>query len=128
MMLSYLSKKTISTLCHDIASMQDSHNPDGAAASHDDVTAFVLEQLRKMPGFLNRPILLATALFGISRLLLDASLFQNRQHEQPRLQVESWRSSRFGLNRDLIKFYTSLVVLALYSRQEIGSRKITGDG
>jgi hypothetical protein len=76
-MLSYLSK-TISTLCHDIASMQDSHNPDGAAASYDDVTAFVLEQLRKMPGFLNRPILLATALFGISRLLLDASLFHQQ--------------------------------------------------
>jgi hypothetical protein len=126
-MLSYLSK-TISTLCHDIASMQDSHNPDSAGASYDDVTQFVLEQLGKMPPFLSRPILLATALFGMSRLLLEGSLFHNRQHEQRRLQVESWRRSRFGPGRDLIKFYTSLVVLALYSRRETGVREIAGDG
>ena len=126
-MLSYLSK-TISTLCQDIASMHDSHNANGTGASYDDVTEFVLEQLRKMPAFLSRPILVATALFGMSRLLLEGSLFHNRQHKQRRWQVESWRSSRFGLSRDLIKFYSSLVVLALYSRKEIGSRKITGDG
>jgi hypothetical protein len=126
-MVSYLSK-TISTLCHDIASMHDFSDPDRAGASYDDVTEFVLEQLQKMPAFLSQPILLATALFGMSRFLLEGSLFYNRLPQQRRWQVESWRSSKFGLSRDLIKFYTSLVVLALYSRQEIGARKVTGDG
>jgi hypothetical protein len=126
-MLAYLSK-TISTLCRDIAVIHDDADPACVAASYDDVTEFVFEQLQKMPAFLSWPILLATAVFGMSRLLLEGSLFHNRKNEQRRLQVESWRSSRFGLSRDLIKFYTSLVVLVLYSRRQIGERETTGDG
>jgi hypothetical protein len=126
-MWSYLSK-TISTLCNDIAAMHDPTNPSRLGASYDDVTEFVLEQLQKMPTYLSRAILLATAIFGMSRLLIEGSVFHKRQYEQRRLQVESWRCSRFGPSRDLVKFYTSLVVLALYSRREIGQRKIASDG
>jgi hypothetical protein len=72
-MLPYLSK-TISTLCRDIAVSHDHSDPACVAASHDDVTEFVLEQLRKMPAFLSWPILLATAVFGVSRFLLENSL------------------------------------------------------
>jgi hypothetical protein len=126
-MLAYLSK-TISTLCCDIAVIHDNSDPACVAASYDDVTEFVFEQLRKMPAFLSQPILLATAVFGVSGLLLEGSLFHNRKHEQRRLQVQSWRSSRFGPSRDLIKFYTSLVVLVLYSRRQIGESETAGDG
>jgi hypothetical protein len=125
--MSYLSK-TISTLCCDIASMHDHSDALGAGASYDDVTEFVVEQLRKMPVFLSRPILLATAVFGVSRLLLEGSLFHNRPAHQRCLQVENWRRSRFATSRDLIKFYTSLVVLALYSRPGTAARRIEGDG
>jgi hypothetical protein len=38
---------------------------------YDDVTGFVLEQLRKMPGFLSRSFLLARAVFGMRLLLLE---------------------------------------------------------
>jgi hypothetical protein len=123
-MLAYLSK-TISTLCHDIAA---THDPVHAVVSYDDVTEFVLEQLRKMPVFLSRPILLATAFFGVSRLFVEGSLFYKRTQEQRRAQVERWRRSRFGPSRDLVRFYTCLVVLALYSRREIEARKTAGDG
>jgi len=126
-MLSYLSK-TIAALCRDIASMHDHSDPLGAGASYDDVTEFVVEQLRKMPVFLSRPILLATAVFGVSRLLLEGSLFHNRPPHHRCLQVENWRRSRFATSRDLIKFYTSLVVLALYSRPGTAARRIEGDG
>jgi len=124
-MLSYLSK-TIAALCRDIASMHDDHSDPVSAddASYDDVTEFVREQLRKMPIFLSRPILLATAVFGVSRLLLEGSLFHNRTPNQRRLQVENWRRSRFATSRDLIKFYTSLVVLALYSRPAASARRM----
>ncbi len=125
--MSYLSK-TISTLCRDIASMHDHSDPIGADASYDDVTEFVVEQLRKMPIFLSRPILLATAVFGVSRLLFECSLFHNRPRHRRCLQVENWRRSRFATSRDLIKFYTSLVVLALYSRPAAAARRIEGDG
>jgi hypothetical protein len=126
-MVSYLSK-TIAALCRDIASMHDHSDPLGAGASYDDVTEFVVEQLRKMPVFLSRPILLATAVFGVSRLLLEGSLFHNRPPHHRCLQVENWRRSRFATSRDLIKFYTSLVVLALYSRPGTAARRIEGDG
>ena len=120
-MLSYLSK-TISALCDDIANMHDTSDPGELVSSYDDVSEFVLEQLRKMPVFLSRPILFATAVFGISRLLLEGSVFHRRTPDQRRLQVEIWRRSKFGPSRDLIKFYTSLVVLALYSRNGTGAQ------
>ena len=126
-MRAYLAK-TISTLCRDIAVIHDRSDPACVAASYDDVTEFVFEQLRKMPVFLSRPILLATAFFGVSRLFVEGSLFYKRTQEQRRAQVERWRRSRFGPSRDLVKFYTSLVVLALYSRREIGTRKTASDG
>jgi hypothetical protein len=126
-MLAYLSK-TISTLCRDIAVIHDRSDPACVAASCDDVTEFVFEQLRKMPAFLSWPIVLATAVFGMSRLFLEGSLFHNRKQEQRHLQVESWRSSSFGPSRELIKFYTSLVMLVLYSRRQIGERETASDG
>ena len=126
-MLAYLSK-TIDTLCRDIAVIDDHSDPACVAASYEDVTEFVFEQLRKMPAFLSWPILFVTAVFGISRFFLEGSLFHNRKHEQRHLQVESWRRSSFGPSRELIKFYTSLVVLVLYSRRQIGNRETAGDG
>ena len=115
-MLSYLSK-TIAALCHDIAAMHDTRAADCAVVSHNDVTGFVFEQLQKMPVFLSRPVLLATAVFGLSRLFREGTVFYKRPQERRRLQVESWRHSKYGPSRDLMKFYTSLVVVALYSRQ-----------
>jgi hypothetical protein len=123
-MLPYLSK-TISTLCRDIAVSHDHSDPARVVASYDDVTEFVLEQLQKMPAFLSWPILLATAVFGVSRFLLGNSFLHGRAEEPGPLQVESWRHSRFGPRRELIKFYTSLVVLVLYSRP---GRETAGDG
>jgi hypothetical protein len=125
-MFSYLSK-TIATLCCDIAAMHDSHDPGCLVTSYEEVTGFVREQLRKMPRFLSRPILFATAVFGMSRLLLEGSVFYKNPQERRRLQVESWRRSKFGPSRDLIKFYTSLVVLALYSRYETEAKDRAGD-
>jgi hypothetical protein len=123
--LSYLSR-TIATLCGDLATMHN-RSAAGPATSYDDVTGFVLEQLRKMPFFLSQPVLLGTALFGVSRLLLEGSVFYKQPQERRHLQVERWRRSKFGPNRDLIKFYAGLVVLALYSRAEIAAGKQNGN-
>jgi hypothetical protein len=112
---SYLSN-TIAALCDAIAASHDIDATDPSMTLYDDVTAFVLEQLQKMPPFLRHPVLIATAVFGISRLLLEGSMFYKRPREQRQLQVESWRSSSFGPSRDLMKFYTSVTVLAMYSR------------
>ena len=125
-MLPYLSK-TISALCDAIAVTQDHRAAGAPATSYDDVAEFVLEQLRKMPPFLSWPVLLATSAFGMSRLLLEGSLFYKRPWERRYVQVEIWRHSRFGPCRGLIRFYSSLVVLALYSRRGIQAQERVGD-
>jgi hypothetical protein len=125
-MRSYLSK-TISALCNEIAAMHDSCSPGRAIGSYDDVIGFVLEQMRKMPVFLRYPILMVTLIFGISRLVADGSVFHMRPQQRRRLQVERWRRSKFGPIRDFIKFYTSLVVIALYSRHESGVKETASE-
>jgi hypothetical protein len=125
-MRSYLSK-TIYSLCNEIADMHDSREPGRAIGSYDDVIGFVFEELRKMPVLFRCPILMVTAIFGISRLLPEGSVFHMWPQERRRLQVESWRRSKFGPIRDLIKFYTSLVVIALYSRHETGAKETARD-
>jgi len=124
--LSCLSK-TIAALCGDLATMHDRSTAGSSAASYDDVTGFVLEQLRKMPPFLSQPVLLATSAFGMSRLLLEGSVFYKRPWQRRYVQVEIWRHSRFGPCRGLIRFYSSLVVLALYSRRGIQAQERVGD-
>lgn len=116
-MLPYLSK-TITALCDDIAAMQNNNRGAHPGASHRDVATFIFEQLEKMPRFLRWPVLLATAVFGVSRLLIEGSLFYQRPQERRHTQVDGWRRSPFGPKRDLMKFYTSLVVFAFYSSRK----------
>jgi hypothetical protein len=72
-----------------------------------------------MPSFLALLIRGATIAFGASRLLLEGSLFHRRESQQRRNQVDAWRHSKLGPCQDLMKFYASLVVLALYSRPQV---------
>ena len=125
-MFSYLSK-TITALCGDLAAEHDHCAVGCAATSYDDVKGFVWEQLRKMPPFLRQPIMLATILFGVSRLFIEGSVFHKRPRERRHWQVESWRRSKFAPNRDLMKFYTALVVLALYSRPRTQAKNQVSD-
>ncbi len=125
-MLSYLSK-TITALCDDIAATQNNRGEDRGITSYSDVTAFVFEQLQKMPSFLRCPVLFATAVFGMSRLLIEGSFFYQRPQERRHTQVDRWHRSKFGPNRDLMKFYTSLVVFALYSRRQSQTNTFTGN-
>src|SRR5437764_418543 len=104
---------TISALSYELAAM---YGWPECEPPHNDVARFVLEQLDRVPPFLAWGVKAATALFGCSRLLLEGSLFHRRPPFRRRLQVEAWTRSRLGLCRDLMKFYTSLAVLALYSR------------
>ena len=106
--------KTISTLAHDLATTYD----DGLTPleSRVGVVNFVLEQLARMPWFLRVGVKLCTAGFGVSRVFFEGTLFHRQKPLNRAAQVEAWKRSRLAICRDLIKFYTSLVVLSLYSR------------
>ena len=114
--MSSFPKRTISALCHDLASIHDGRWDWPAETGYNDVTEFVLEQLSKMPPFFRVALLAITGFFGMVRMPLEGAMFHRRSAERRRLQIESWRHSRLEPCRDLIRFYNSLVVLALYSR------------
>lgn len=83
---------------------------------YNDVTRFVIEQHGGMPHVLGAAVRLATLLFALSALGRDGTLFHRLEPPRRRLQVAAWTASRLGPCRDLMRLYSSLVILALYSR------------
>ncbi len=110
-----LLANTISALSYELAS-RHAWEQDDPHPNYNHVARFVLEQVDRMPRFLAWGVKAATAFFACSRWMLEGSFFHRCPPGRRRVQVESWSRSRIGLCRDLMKFYTSLVVLALYSR------------
>jgi hypothetical protein len=112
-MSGYLDK-TISALAHDLATTYDDRltSPE----SRVDVVNFVLEQLARMPWFLRVGVKLCTAAFGASPVFFEGTLFHRQKPINRAAQMEAWKRSRLAICRDLMKFYTSLVVLSVYSK------------
>jgi hypothetical protein len=106
-----LFENTVSALCYDIARAQSFQSPP-----YNDVTAFVLGQWSRMPRFLATPLRLATLLFACSTLL-RGGLYHRLRPEIRALVIETWRLSRIGTCRDFMRFYRSLALMALYSRE-----------
>lgn len=86
------------------------------APPYNDVVAFVAAQQRRMPDILRRPILLLTLLFGWSAFLRTGRVFHRQALRVRAAHVAAWRTSRLGVCRDLIRFYESVALLALYDR------------
>jgi hypothetical protein len=108
-------ENTISALVYELSALYGGP-PRETYPCYNDVIRFVVEQMDRMPSFLALAIRAATMVFGASRLLRDGSLFHRRESQGRRIQVDAWRRSKLGPCQDLMKFYGSLVVLALYSR------------
>lgn len=108
---------TVSALCYELAGEQ------GAAAAADellgppynDVARFVLEQHSRMPHVLGAGVQLATLLFALAALPRGA-LFHRLPPALRHLQVALWNASRLAPCRDLMRLYSSLAMLSLYSR------------
>ena len=115
-MAGYL-ENTVSALVSELVAMQ----PDlrsGFSPPYGDVSAFVFDQLKRMPWFLRSAIRVVTCVFGTSGLWKDGCFFFGKHPLERKRQVEIWRRSRLKVCRDLMKFYTVLVAMALYSRSE----------
>jgi len=82
-----------------------------AVALAGPVSGFVLGQYSRMPDYLRLPVLTLTLLCDSWPLWLG---FWRPLHrlplEQRRLVIASWKRSRVGFRRSLIKFYESLAV------------------
>jgi hypothetical protein len=109
--------KTISALAYELAALHGGP-PSETYPNYNDISRFVTEQLDRMPTFLGLAIKTATLAFSASRLLVDGTFFHRRESLRRKAQVEAWKRSKFSPCRDLMKFHSSLVVLALYSRPD----------
>jgi hypothetical protein len=110
-----LFEKTVSAICHEISRSQDTGFAPIDTPPFNDVTAFVLAEWRRMPRFLAWPLRLATLAFAF-RGFFAGGLFHQLAPQRRRILMETWRNSSIGPCRDLIRFYRSLAILALYSR------------
>jgi len=118
-MLAYLFQNTVSALCYEIAGASAEGGGDELAAPYNDVVRFVLRQQGNMPRVLGGAIQLATLLFSLLALARHGGLFHRLGPPRRRVQVAAWTISRLPPCRDLMTFYSSLVILALYSRPRL---------
>jgi len=104
-------------------SFAQAHAEPGRAdlqAPYNDLARFILCQQAKLPDYLRAPMRAATLGFDLAGLLLTGGPFHTQPPANRRRQAEAWKNSRLGFQRDLMRYYESLAVLALYSRQVQG--------
>jgi len=122
-MFQHFFQSTVSALCYEIAGEHCASHGEAAgeelAAPYNDVARFVLRQHRHMPQILGPVVKTATVLFAMTALARQGACFHRLPPPRRRAHVALWTISRLGPCRDLMKFYSSLVILALYSRPHL---------
>src|SRR5579863_1980848 len=108
-----LFENTVSAICYEVARSQGSGAAPYDVPPYNDVVMFVIGQWRRMPRFLAWPLRWATLVFAF-RGIFSGGFFHQLTPQRRSLQLESWRISSIGPCRDLIRFYRSLALLALY--------------
>lgn len=111
---------TVSALCYSIIRERCSARAEFDPACNR-VVDFVLAQHRRMPDFLRLPMTCATIAFGCESWLRGRGRFFRHDHPARWQQIQRWRQSRLGPQRDLIKFYESLAVFGWYAEQAEGA-------
>src|SRR5262245_59643131 len=76
----------------------------------NDLTQFILSQHGRMPDYLQTPLRFATLAF-------DFPSVHGRVPEKRADLITAWKNSPIGFKRDLIRYFESLALFALYSRE-----------
>jgi hypothetical protein len=109
-MLRNLFESTVSALCYEIGASQRLNPP------FNDVARFVIRQHARMPRLLGYGVQAATLWFSAAALARHGALFHRLPPPRRHVQVDAWTHSRLTFCRDLMRFYSSLAIMALYSR------------
>ena len=86
---------------------------------YNDLTQFITAQHGRMAAYLRAPLQAATLGFDLFGLLRAGRLFHHQPPASRSLQIQAWKNSRIGFQRDLIRYFESLAMLELYSRQNV---------
>ena len=110
--------ETVSALAYSL--VQPHEKAPELQPPHNDLTQFILTQHAQMPDYLRAPMQLAALGFdGFG--LLKGKPFHAQLPELRAKQIAAWRNSGISFQRDLIRYFESLAMLALYSRGRAGS-------
>jgi len=85
-------------------------------APYNDLTRFVLEQHARMPDYLRAPFAAIALGFDTMGIPRKGKRFHGQTSAARARQIEAWKSSNSALRRDLVRYFESLGILALYSR------------
>jgi hypothetical protein len=115
-----LFEDTVSAMCYEIAGTVAGPRSCENLPPYNDVTAFVLGQWQRMPRFWAWGVRLATLAFAFRAVFNGGEVFHRLAPYRRTALIDLWRRSSIGPCRDLIRFYRSLTILALYSREGAG--------
>ncbi len=105
----------VSALAYSLAAAHAAPDRAELAPPYNDLTQFVLRQQARLGGPLRAPLAALTHAFDWLALQHGAR-FCHQPPEKRARQIAAWRHSPLGFQRDFIRFYESLVTLALHSR------------
>lgn len=114
--MSFLDK-TISALVYTIAAEYDRHREVRRAGPYARVVSFVSGQVAHMTAPLRLPMRIATCGLSLLAFLGTGCLFHHLPPVRREKLVQRWRVSAFGPVRDVMRFYDSLTVLAIYASE-----------
>src|SRR5262249_5115703 len=80
-------------------------------------------QHARMPDYLRLPLQMAAQGFDASALLYAAQFFHSLPPEARARQISAWKGSSVGFKRDLMRYFESLALLAIYSRDSFSAHK-----
>ncbi len=110
-----LADATVSALCYSLAGELCGARPERDAVRLNESVRFVLAQRGRMPDLLRPPIVAVTLWFGCESVLRRGRLFHRLPPRLRTSQIHAWKQSRFGVCRNLVRFYESLVVFGYAS-------------
>ena len=113
-----LYTKTVSSLCYSLCDRDVIRDHVRYQTPYNDVVQFVFHQHKQMTSYLRLPMTIATLVFTMISLLTKGTFFHRLSPENRMQQIKSWKTSSLGFFRDFIRFYESLSILALFSRDQ----------
>ncbi len=108
---------TVSALVYSLAQTRAEPGRPDLQPPYNDLTQFVLGQHGRMAGYLRGPLRAATLGFDFFGILRSGHRFHHQPPSSRARQIEAWKNSPIGFKRDLIRYFESLALLALYSRE-----------
>jgi len=84
------------------------------------VARFLLQTHARIPDYLRLPLRVLTLAFDAWGVVTAGHPFHRLPLDARRRQVATWKGSRLGFRRDLIKFFETLAVFGVYSERYPG--------